>query len=256
MWRSKRAVRLTARVIRWAFLAGVFGILELLTRRGAIDPLSLPRPSRAVIALVDILPTAEFRSDLIRTLSTVGLSVGIGLVVGIVLGVVSWRIPLLGRITEPYLITLYAMPTVVFYPVLLALMGLGTEPIITLAATAAFIPVALNTTIALRSVEPVLPKMGISLNCSRWQIYRKVLFPAAVPLAVPGVRLGFIYAFIATVAMEFFLASSGLGYRIGFDYHQYRIPAMYGLIMFVALLAIVVNVILDRIERRIRRDML
>ena len=115
----------------------------------------------------------------------------IKIVVGIALGIVSWRIPLLGRVTEPYLITLYAMPTVVFYPVLLALMGLGTEPIITLAATAAFIPVALNTTIALRSVEPVLPKMGISMNCSRWQVYRKVLFPAAVPLADLSCRPGF-----------------------------------------------------------------
>ena len=53
-----------------------------------------------------------------------------------------------------------------------------------------------------------------------------------------------------------FVKISGLGYRIGFDYHQYRIPAMYGLIIFVALLAILVNVVLDRLERRIRRDML
>lgn len=249
LWRGARA-------IRWAILAGLFGIGELLTRGGVIDPLVAPPPSKAVIALAQIVPTAEFRADLTRTAISVGIAFGIGLVLGIALGILCWRLPVLGGVAEPYLVTLYAMPTLVFYPILLALMGLGPGPIIAIATTMALIPVALNTMVAFRSVDPVLPKMGISVNCSRWQVYRKVLFPAAVPLAIPGVRLGFIYAIIGTIAMEFILADRGLGFRIGVDYREFAIPEMYGLILFVALLAILVNVALDLVERRIRRDML
>lgn len=246
----------SARAIRWAVIAGLFGIAELLARGGIIDPLVAPPPSKAVVALVQLMPTPEFRTDLTRTAISVGVAFGIGLILGVAFGIVSWKLPVLGGVAEPYLVTLYAMPTLVFYPILLALMGLGPGPIIAIATTMALIPVALNTMVALRGVDPVLPKMGVSVNCSRWQIYRKVLFPAAVPLAVPGVRLGFIYAIIGTIAMEFILADRGLGFRIGLNYREFAIPEMYGLIIFVALLAILVNIGLDLFERRIRRDML
>lgn len=255
-WRGARAARWGSRGIRWAILAGVFGLLEVLSRAGRIDPLVMPQPTEAISALIDMVPTAEFATDLTRTLVTVGAAFGIGFVLGVALGVISWRIPLLGEVAEPYLATLYAVPTIVFYPILLAIMGLGPGPIIVLATTAALIPVALNTMVALRSINPVLPKMGISVRCSRWQVYRKVLIPAAVPLAIPGVRLGFIYAFVATIAMEFIIADQGLGYRIGFEYRLFSMPKMYGLIIFVALISIVANAALDLVERRIRRDML
>ena len=67
---------------------------------------------------------------------------------------------------EPYLVTLYAMPTLVFYPVLLALMGVGMGPIMVIASLMVVIPVALNVMVALRSINPVLPKLGRSLNCT------------------------------------------------------------------------------------------
>lgn len=243
-------------MVRLAILAGVFGLLELLSRGGHIDPLVMPRPTDAVSELIDMVPTAQFGDDLTRTLTTVGTAFVIGLLIGIAIGIASWRIPLLGDIIEPYLATLYAVPTMVFYPILLALMGLGPGPIVVLATTAAVIPVALNTMVAMRSIEPVLPKMGVSVSCSRAQLYRKVLLPAAIPLAIPGVRLGFIYAFVATVAMEFILADEGIGFRIGNEYRLFEIPKMYGLIIFVALTSAFVNIALNQVERRIRRDML
>jgi NitT/TauT family transport system permease protein len=202
------------------------------------------------------VPTAQFGSDLVRTALTVGIAFAIGVVAGVLLGAACWRAPLLGNVLEPYLVTLYAMPTLVFYPILLALMGVGMGPIITIAALMVVIPVTLNVMVALRSINPVLPKLGRSLNCSRGQLYRKVLVPAATPLAVPGVKLGLIYAIIGTVAMEFILADRGLGFRIGKDYREFNIADMWALIFAVSALAILVTSAVGLFERRIRRDML
>jgi NitT/TauT family transport system permease protein len=200
--------------------------------------------------------TAEFGSDLVRTSLTVGIAFLIGGAIGVVLGALCWRAPLVGDVLEPYLVTLYAMPTLVFYPMLLALLGVGIWPILVIASLMVVIPVALNVMVALRSVSPVLPKLGRSLNCSRAQLYRKVLVPAATPLAVPGLKLGLIYAIIGTVAMEFILADRGLGFRIGYDYRQFDVADMWALILAVAVLAIVVTSAVGLLERRIRRDML
>jgi NitT/TauT family transport system permease protein len=248
-WRSARALRLV-------LVALTFGVLELLTRAGTIQPIVLPVPTDIMRALWDLVQTSQFVSDLTRTALTVAISFGIGLIAGLAVGVACWRLPLLGNVLEPYLVTLYAMPTLVFYPVLLALMGVGIGPIVVIASLMVLIPVSLNTMVALRSVNPVLPKMGRSLNCTRGQLYRKVLLPAATPLAVPGVKLGLIYAIIGTVAMEFILADRGLGYRIGVDYREFNIPDMWALIVIIAALAILVTSAVGFLERRIRRDML
>jgi NitT/TauT family transport system permease protein len=247
---------LRARLVRWMVVLATFAVLEGLTRGGAIPEVIMPPPTEIVSALVNLVGTSEFGSDLVRTALTVAIAFAIGLVAGVLLGATCWRAPLLGNVLEPYLVTLYAMPTLVFYPVLLALMGVGMGPIVTIASLMVVIPVTLNVMVALRSVSPVLPKLGRSLNCSRGQLYRKVLVPAATPLAVPGVKLGLIYAIIGTVAMEFILADRGLGYRIGVDYREFNVADMWALILAVSVLAIVVTSGLGVVERRIRRDML
>ena len=245
-----------ARLARWGIVAATFAVLELLTRGGAIPEVIMPPPTDIARSLWDLVPTGEFGSDLARTGLTVAISFGIGVVAGVLLGAACWRAPLVGNVLEPYLVTLYAMPTLVFYPILLALMGVGMGPIVVIASLMVVIPVALNVMVALRSISPVLPKLGRSLNCTGPQLYRKVLVPAATPLAVPGVKLGLIYAIIGTVAMEFILADRGLGYRIGYDYRQFDVADMWAMILAVAALAIVVTSAVGVLERRIRRDML
>jgi NitT/TauT family transport system permease protein len=247
---------LSARLVRWGVVILTFAVLELVTQTGALPPVIMPPPSEIAVSLWELVPTAQFGSDLARTALTVAIAFAIGVVAGVLLGAACWRAPLFGNVLEPYLVTLYAMPTLVFYPILLALMGVGMGPIITIAALMVVIPVTLNVMVALRSINPVLPKLGRSLNCSRGQLYKKVLVPAATPLAVPGVKLGLIYAIIGTVAMEFILADSGLGFRIGKDYREFNIADMWALILAVSALAIVVTSAVGVFERRIRRDML
>jgi NitT/TauT family transport system permease protein len=247
---------LKARLVRWGIVVLAFVVLELLTQSEVIPEVYIPPPTEIVSSLFNLVGTSEFASDLVRTGLTVGIAFAIGSVIGVVLGAVCWRAPLVGDVLEPYLVTLYAMPTLVFYPILLALMGVGIGPILVIASLMVVIPVALNVMVALRSISPVLPKLGRSLNCTRGQLYRKVLVPAATPLAVPGLKLGLIYAIIGTVAMEFILADRGLGYRIGYDYRQFDVADMWALIVAVAVLAILVTSAVGLVERRIRRDML
>jgi NitT/TauT family transport system permease protein len=242
-------------VSRWLIVAGVVALLELAARVGAIDPLIMPPPSAMVRELVVVLQTAQFWDD--ATTSGVSLlaSFGIGTVGGLLVGVIFWKLPFVGATFEPYLVSLYAAPTVVFYPILLAVLGLGPGPIILIASTMAMIPVALNTMVGLKSIPPSLPKLARSMNLGVGQTFRKVLLPAATPLLVPGLVLGCIYATIGVIAMEFILASNGLGFRIGYAYRSFDIERMYAYIVVVVVVAAAVNVALNRIERRVRRDM-
>lgn len=242
--------------IRWCIIVGLVVILEASTRAGLIGRSLMVPPSEIVEHLASIVPTAKFAEDVARTLTTILAAFAIGLVGGIPLGVLLWRLPGVGRVLEPFLVTGYAMPTLLFYPVLLAIMGLNAGPIIVIAATMSLIPIALTTTVALGSIKPILHKLAKSLNASSTQYYLKVLLPAATPLVFPGVRLGFIYAVIGTVAMEFILAAQGIGFRAGFYYRELNTADMWAYIIVVVVLSVVVNGILTWSEKRIRKDML
>jgi NitT/TauT family transport system permease protein len=220
-----------------------------------LDRTVIPEPTSVIRQLVDLVPTAQFGQDLARTCIELGLSCVIGLPIGVAIGVLGWRYRSAGDGLEPYLVSLYAMPTLVFYPILLALLGLGSAPIVCLASVMVLVPVALNTTIGLRGISPVLIKLGRSLDAPRRQLLMKVLLPAAAPLVFPGIRLGVMYGLVGVIAMEFILADRGLGYRIGYEYNNFATNQMWAGIAVVVLLALAVMAVLGFAERRIRTEL-
>lgn len=253
--RTGRLPQVTPRQARVLVVVALLVAAEVLTRVGAISHMTLAPPTEIGRALSELVGTSMFYDDMARTLYTIGVAFLYGAVIGLLLGLLFWRLPALGAIFEPYLASLYAMPTLVFYPILLAILGLGPAPIIAIASMMAAVPIALNTMVALRSVSSVLPKLGKSLRCNRRQLYLKIIFPAATPLAIPGLKLGFIYTVIGTVAMEFILASHGAGFRLGYAYRDFDIEGMYAYIVVVIGISVIANSSLNALERRVRRDM-
>jgi NitT/TauT family transport system permease protein len=243
-------------LVRWTIIAALILLLEATTRTGLISRTLMVPPTEILARLTAIVPTGQFGQDAARTLSTILSAFGIGLGLGLPLGVFLWRIPTAGRVLEPFIVTGYAMPTLLFYPVLLAAMGLNAGPIILIAASMSLIPIALTTMVALNSIKPILHKLARSVSASPAQYYLKVLLPAATPLVFPGVQLGFIYAVIGTIAMEFILAGQGIGFRAGFYYRELNTADMWAYIAIVIILSVLVNTLLTRAEKRIRRDML
>lgn len=243
-------------LVRWTIIVALLLTLEATTRTGLISQTLMVPPTEILTRLIQIVPTGQFAQDAARTLSTILTAFGFGLGLGIPLGIILWRFPAAGRVLEPFIVTGYAMPTLLFYPVLLAAMGLNAGPIILIAATMSLIPIALTTMVALNAIKPILHKLANSVSASPTQYYLKVLLPAATPLVFPGVRLGFIYAVIGTIAMEFILAGQGIGFRAGFYYRELNTADMWAYITVVVILSVLVNTLLTRAEKRIRRDML
>lgn len=230
-------------------------VLEVLAQNGTISTTIMSAPSLIAERFWTLVQTAQFHADLYRTTSEIVASAAVGITAGVVIGSFSAQWPLVGEVLEPYLISLYAMPTLIFYPLLLAVMGLGSAPIVTITSVMVAVPAALNTMVGIRSINPTLRRLGRSLNCSQPRINFSILLPAAAQLVFPGIKLGTIYAVIGCIAMEFILANGGLGYRIGYDYNNFAILDMWANILAVVMLSIVAVSVLTLIERRVRRDL-
>lgn len=254
--RHRPRARLPASITRLIVIFGLLGTWELLSRRGLIDPFTAPRPTKIFEELITISRGSEMYSHLYRTASTALISFVLAVALGIPIGVLLWRIRVLGDALEPYLLTLRAVPTVVFYPILLAILGLNVGPIIAVASVMAIVPVIIFTLVALRTVNPTLLKLAASFSMSPSQRWRIVIIPAATPLALPGVKQGMIYALLATVSMEFILADRGLGFRVALANSRFEVVTMYAYIFIVIVISVAAHSAISALERKVRRDLL
>jgi NitT/TauT family transport system permease protein len=238
--------------VRWLLVVLVLALLEALVRVGAIRPTVIPAPTAVGQALADSFRTGEVLRALGRTAAELGISFGVAVVVGVAIGLALWRWRVAREVVQPALITLYAVPLVFFYPVLLALFGIGIGPVLVVAILTGIVPVALNTMIGLVELQPVWVKTARAFNASRRQLYTKVYFPGAAPFFFAGLRLGITYISIGVIAMEFITSDAGLGYMARYYKEQFQAPKVYAYVTVVFALAMVFDAVLRRLADRVQ----
>lgn len=107
----------------------------------------------------------------------------------------------------------------------------------------------INTLNGLDRVLPVLLKTARILGLGRAETLWRVVLPSAAPYVLTGVKLAIAYSFIGVVGSEFILSSGGLGYQIGFAYHNFDNRTMYALILFILSLVLIINMSLHAWEK-------
>ncbi|MGV9633056.1 ABC transporter permease [Nocardia rhamnosiphila] len=236
-----------------ALIAVIAAFCEIGARAGMWHETILPAPSTMIAELRTLLGESQFWGDIARTSIEVALSIVFGALFGLAAGLTFWKLPSVRRVCEPYLVSFYAVPLVLFYPVMIVLVGINSTSVIILATIMAAIPMALNTAVGLGEMPPVYMKLARSLQASPRQTLFSVAIPAAGPYILAGLRLAVVYALIGTIAMEFTTAQAGLGYRIRYLYEIFDNTTMFAYIAVVLLLSCILTVLLAMIERVLLR---
>ena len=228
-------------------------VAEVGARAGWWGPQVMPAPSAILPTTAQVVASAQFWPDALRTGAELLLSCVFGVAAGLLVGVGFWKAPGVGRVFEPYLVSFYAVPLVLFYPIAIVLIGINQWSVIVLASIMTAIPMTLNTWTGLRTIPPVYLKLAASIRCSRTQTLFRVALPAAAPYVFAGLRLGVVYALIGTVAMEFTTAQAGLGYQIRYLYESFDAVGMYAYILVIVAVSVLLTAILEVAERLLLR---
>ncbi len=236
---------------RVAIVAAAIAVLELLCRSSVINPLVVLPPSEVVASLWQLLRAGEITGDIVQTFSTVLAAFFLAVVVGFGIGTTVHALPRIRRAFVPLLASYYAVPFFVFYPLFVARFGLNTLPLIAIGFISATPAMMIGTLNGLDRVPDVLRKVARIHRLGRLQTVWRVVLPAALPNLFSGLKLAIAYAFIGVMAGEFILSGGGLGYGIAFAYESFENRTMYALMLFVLLVAIVINGALSAWEGRI-----
>ena len=179
-----------------------------------VGDIALPSPLSTLSYLVKFVPTARFAESAWSTLEAFILALVLSYAIGLSIGVWMGAHRLSGAVGEPILISIYTLPKITLYPVVLLIFGLSLSGRVTFGAMHGVLPVALLTMAAIRNIPPVYLKSARTLRLSAWQTITTVLFPGSLPEIFSGLRIGFTLTLLGVLLAEMFAAKSGLGFLI------------------------------------------
>lgn len=235
---------------RLAVVAALIAIWALLST--VTDLVASPVASCA--ALAELFADGSIYRHLNSSLQAVLMGFLVAAAIGFPAGYWIGRSRFLGAVFDPIIAGAFSVPRVIFFPILLQIFGVGVGAQSAMAALAAVFPIVISTIAGVRAINPLLPKLARSLNLSPLQTMTKIYVPAMAPSLMVGIRIGFSIAFINVIIAEFFAARAGLGLLALRAYGQLNLPAMYGIIVLLAFIALAGNLILWTIERRLSRN--
>ncbi|MBV8848034.1 MAG: ABC transporter permease [Methylobacteriaceae bacterium] len=178
----------------------------------------------------------------------------LGVLVGVTLALLfSWS-RIFTLILLPLCVSMNMIPKVALGPLFIVWFSYGILPNILIAFSICFFPVLLTTARGLREVPPDLLDLVRSLKGTRWQLFRKIQLPGALPYVFSGMKVGAVLAVAGAVVGEFIASERGLGYIMIQVQSSLDTPAMLMAVILLTMLGVLLYGAVLGIERLVIRD--
>ncbi|GLZ05040.1 ABC transporter permease [Actinomadura sp. NBRC 104412] len=224
---------------------------EFLARPLGIDEYTLPRPSQIYTALEAQLTDGQFWGHLRVTLQEALLGYVIGVGVAMLLGTLISQVRLVERTLMPYIVAFQTVPKVALAPLFVVWFGFGISSKIVMAAVISFFPMLVNVVEGLRSADADRIQMLTVFGAGRFQIFRMVRLPTAVPFIFAGLDIGIVFAILGAVVGEFIGAKEGLGYLLLQSNFNFDIAGMFAVLVVLSVLGLIAHFLIRLAQRRL-----
>jgi ABC-type nitrate/sulfonate/bicarbonate transport system permease component len=251
--RNEEAQNLGSRLVQIGFLAGLLALWYLATNRWGVNRLLLPNPVAVWQQLLDVLRSGEYLPDLRVTLTELAVAFFLAVTSGTIVGFFVSRTRYTVRVFDPLFAGIYSIPIILFLPLYVLFFGLGPASKIALGTTISFFPIVIATIAGFSNVDRTLVTAARSMGASNGQLFRHVLVPAALPVILSGLRMGFTVALLSIIGSETIASLAGLGHHIVQLAEGMDMARMFAYITFVVVIAAVLNSIVSYLEARGRR---
>jgi NitT/TauT family transport system permease protein len=133
-------------------------------------------------------------------------------------------------------------------PLLVIWFGVGSLSKVLVCALTLFFPVLINTMVGIRSVDSDLVDLMRSLEATRWQIFRCLEVPAALPVLFGGLKVGVTLSVIGAVVGEFVGADRGLGFLVNLARGLFDTPLMFVALFTLMAIALALYLLVSLLE--------
>lgn len=209
-----------------------------------------PSPLNVWRGISELLHKHVLWADIGDSLRRVALGFGGAALVGIPLGLCLGWFPAANQVVNPTLQILRPISPIAWIPVAIVFFGIGDPAAIFLVFLGSFFPIVVACVSGVSSVPVLFRRAGRNFGLSNMQLLRRIVFPAALPQILIGLRIALGIAWLVVVAGEMIAVDSGLGYLVIDSRNSGK---RYDLVVAAMLIIGVIGLALDVAFRRIEK---
>lgn len=209
---------------------------------GWAKPYAVPYPAGVWNSIVELTMAGTLVSAVANSMLRVLIGFVISLLIGIVFGILIIQSEYLDRNLKPLILGIQTLPSICWVPFAILWFGLGESAIIFVVVMGSAFSIAIAVEDGIRSVPPIYIRAARTMGVSGQKLYTKVIFPAAFPAFVSGLKQGWSFAWRALMSGEVMSASVGLGFTLMMG----RDLADINQVMTVMLVIILIGILIDK----------
>src|SRR5438046_5223885 len=171
----------------------------------------------------------------------------IGIVVGLPLGLLIARWNLLRDTLGTTALGLQTLPSVCWVPLALLWFGQTEAAMLFVVIMGTIWSVVIATETGVRNVPPIYRRAALTMGSKRLHIWLKVIFPAALPFIVSGMKQGWAFAWRSLMAAEIFvtiLTGFGLGQLLHYGRELSSMEQVIGIMVVIVVIGFIADTIL------------
>jgi len=226
---------------------------QALSAAGVFPPQVLVAPVDVAATLWRLGESGELARHVGDSLVRLLAGFAIGALAGLVFGTSAALSRIASALASPLFLTFWQVPVIALVPLLILFLGIDNSFKITVVAVAAFFPVALATSDAVRSVPRGFFDVA-RVYRTRWtDLVTRILVPATLPAVLVGLRIALTRSWVVLVAAELLAADSGVGQMMETGRQMFQIDVVLGGVIVSGLIGFTLDRTARAVERRATR---
>jgi len=237
---------------RLAVIALILIVWEVGVRLGG-DPLFWAPPSKVVVAFFQLIGNVPVMTALGTTLWELIAAFVIALAVGVPVGLLLGLHRFMRGSFHPIVLMLYAIPQATILPLVILVFGIGPASKIAFGFTHAVFPITVTIVAGVQNIKPTLLTCARSMGANRRQILWNVVLPHMIPSFFTGMRLAMSADLLGVLLAELYVSQAGVGHFTRLFTESFEPQKLFALVAGLAAIAVILNELCRRAERRMSR---
>lgn len=238
-----------------AFSLIIWGVMwEIIGRTETVfifPPLIGENGTGVFFKVIKILGQSNFHDAALFSLYAFAVGMIFAIVVGVAMGFLMGRVETANKLLGMWVNIFASAPLSSLVPVLMLLFGFGMTTIVVTVFLFAVWIITLDTYAGVRHINPSLYEMGQCFGANRWQLYTKILFWAALPEILAGVRMGLIRAVKGVVIGQMLISVVALGALFSRYSRSFLLEEFWALTLILFAFALGLSSLIGLVEQRV-----
>ncbi len=188
--------------------------------------------------------------NVLNSLGRVAIGFGLAALAGIPLGFLLGRFRFLSDMAAPVISLLRPVSPLAWLPIGLLVFKAANPAAIYVIFISSIWPMIINTAVGVRQIPQDYMNVARVLKLSEWKVFTRILFPAALPYMMTGVRLSIGVAWLVIVAAEMLTGGVGIGFWVWDEWNNLNVQHIIIAIFTVGIVGLALEQLLILIARR------